>query len=201
MKLQRYYENLNILHDRTEPHRAYYIPASKRMDELVLHREHSDRMQLLSGIWKFRFYESIYDLKNEFWAEDFDRSGFGDISVPGVWQNFGFDTHQYTNIRYPFPFDPPYVLQDNPCGAYVTEFQYNRDEKAPRAYLNFEGVDSCFYVWLNGAKTSEDTNVSDFTDSVLKKFVSNKPNFIFPFSTVPDVKISYGDIIKLYKLA
>lgn len=150
MKLQRYYENLNILHDRTEPHRAYYIPASKRMDDLVLHREHSDRMQLLSGIWKFRFYESIYDLKNEFWAEDFDRSGFGDISVPGVWQNFGFDTHQYTNIRYPFPFDPPYVLQDNPCGAYVTEFQYNRDEKAPRAYLNFEGVDSCFYVWLNG---------------------------------------------------
>lgn len=53
-------------------------------------------------------------------------------------------------MRYPIPLDPPYVPQENPCGTYIHEFDYSREEKAPKAYLNFEGVDSCFYVWLNG---------------------------------------------------
>ena len=60
----------------------------------------------------------------------------------------GYDTHQYTNIRYPFPFDPPYVPQDIPCGTYAHTFVYHKDENAPKAFLNFEGVDSCFYVWI-----------------------------------------------------
>ena len=81
----------------------------------------------------------------------------------------GYDTHQYTNIRYPFPFDPPYVPQDIPCGAYVHNFEYSRDEKATKAFLNFEGVDSCFYVWINGSyigysQVSHMTSEFDVTD-------------------------------------
>ena len=59
------------------------------------------------------------------------------------------DNYQYT-IRYPFPFDPPYLPHDIPCGAYVNHFVYEKDDNAPKAFLNFEGVDSCYYVWLNG---------------------------------------------------
>ena len=81
----------------------------------------------------------------------------------------GYDTHQYTNIRYPFPFDPPYVPQDIPCGAYVHTFEYSRDEKAPKSFLTFEGVDSCFYVWINGSyigysQVSHMTSEFDVTD-------------------------------------
>ena len=57
---------------------------------------------------------------------------------------------RYTNVRYPIPLDPPYVPQENPCGAYVYKFDYKKQADIPRAYLNFEGVDSCFYVWING---------------------------------------------------
>ena len=71
--------------------------------------------------------------------------------MPGCWQNYGFDSHQYTNTRYPFPMDPPYVPEENPCGAYIHHFVYEPDEAAPKAFLNFEGVDSCYYVWLNGS--------------------------------------------------
>ena len=49
MIVPRCYENLSVLHENTMPARAYYIPASKRMDDLVEHREESDRMQLLNG--------------------------------------------------------------------------------------------------------------------------------------------------------
>lgn len=150
MIVPRYYEDLNVLHDNTMPPRAYYVPASKRMSDLTEHREKSDRLQLLNGTWKFRYYESIYDVTEAFYETGYDASGYDEIRVPGVWQMSGYDTHQYTNIRYPFPFDPPYVPQDNPCGAYVHTFRYEKEKRAPKAFLNFEGVDSCFYVWLNG---------------------------------------------------
>lgn len=150
MIVPRHYENVEVLHENTLPPRAYYIPASRRMDTLVENREDSDRFQLLNGDWRFSYKPSIYGLKEAFYEKDFDASSFGSIKVPGTWQTAGYDRHQYTNIRYPFPFDPPYIPQDNPCGAYIREFDYQRDEEAPAAFLNFEGVDSCFYVWLNG---------------------------------------------------
>ena len=151
MLVSRFYEDLNVMHDKTMPARTYYIPASVRMNDLVEHRERSDRFQLLNGEWKFQYYNSIYDVTESFYEKGYDVSGFDQVTVPGVWQMDGYDTHQYTNIRYPFPFDPPYVPQDIPCGAYVHNFEYNREKKASKAFLNFEGVDSCFYVWVNGA--------------------------------------------------
>ena len=169
MIVPRYYENLSVLHENTMPARAYYIPASKRMDNLVEHREESDRMQLLNGTWKFQYFNSIYDIQDSFFEKDYDTEHFDVIQVPSVWQMAGYDVHQYTNIRYPFPFDPPYVPQDIPCGAYVHTFDYSRDEKASRAFLNFEGVDSCFYVWINGSyvgysQVSHMTSEFDITD-------------------------------------
>lgn len=151
MIVPRYYEDLSVLHENTMPARAYFIPASKRMDNLVEHREESDRMQLLNGTWKFQCFNSIYDVQEPFFEKDYDTENFDEIQVPSVWQMAGYDTHQYTNIRYPFPFDPPYVPQDIPCGTYAHTFVYHKDENAPKAFLNFEGVDSCFYVWINGS--------------------------------------------------
>ena len=169
MNVPRYYENLSVLHENTMPARAYYIPASRRMDNLVEHREESDRMQLLNGTWKFQYFNSIYDIQDSFFEKNYDTENFDEIQVPSVWQMAGYDTHQYTNIRYPFPFDPPYVPQDIPCGAYVHTFEYSRDEKAPKSFLNFEGVDSCFYVWINGSyigysQVSHMTSEFDVTD-------------------------------------
>ena len=169
MIVPRYYENLSVLHENTMPARAYYIPASRRMDNLVEHREESDRMQLLNGTWKFQYFNSIYDIQDSFFEKNYDTENFDEIQVPSVWQMAGYDTHQYTNIRYPFPFDPPYVPQDIPCGVYVHTFEYSRDEKASKAFLNFEGVDSCFYVWINGSyigysQVSHMTSEFDVTD-------------------------------------
>ena len=169
MIVPRYYEDLSVLHENTMPARAYFIPASKRMDNLVEHREESDRMQLLNGTWKFQYFNSIYDVQEHFFEKDYDTENFDEIQVPSVWQMAGYDTHQYTNIRYPFPFDPPYVPQDIPCGTYAHTFVYHKDENAPKAFLNFEGVDSCFYVWINGSyvgysQVSHMTSEFDITD-------------------------------------
>lgn len=171
MIIPRHYENLHILHENTMPNRNYYIPAGKAYSTSLDARDHSDRVQFLNGTWKFRYYDSIYKLQDEFHSEGYDISGFDDIPVPSVWQMHGYDYHQYTNVRYPFAFDPPYVPKDNPCGAYVTDFIYDQNEDAPLAHLNFEGVDSCFYVWLNGryvgySQVSHSTSEFDITEFI-----------------------------------
>ena len=172
MIVPRYYENLEMLHENTMSPRAYYIPASVRKDDLIENRENSDRFLLLNGEWNFKYFDSIYEVTDVFYEEGYDISEFDKIAVPGVWQMAGYDSHQYTNIRYPFPFDPPYIPQDIPCGAYVHTFTYQKEEKAPKAFLNFEGVDSCFFVWMNGtyvgySQVSHATSEFDVT-SVLK---------------------------------
>ena len=152
MIVQRLYEDLSVLHQNTMPDRAYYIPSSTRGDRLAWQRESSDRLQMLSGCdWRFAFYPSIHDLEDHFYLPDYEAGKWWKKErVPFCWQMQGYDSPQYTNIRYPFPFDPPYVPQDNPCGAYLHHFEWKKDPKAPCVFLNFEGVDSCFYVWLNG---------------------------------------------------
>lgn len=116
MIVPRYYEDLGVLHEDAMPAGAYYIPASVRVETLVERREDSDRLQMLNGEWSFRYYKSIYEVKDAFYETDFDVTDNDRVPVPEVWQMAGYDCHQYTNIRYPFPFDPPYVPQDNPCG-------------------------------------------------------------------------------------
>ena len=169
MIVPRHYENINVLHENTMPNRSYYIPASKIMHTLVNDRKESERFQLLNDHWKFRYFRSIYELQVKFYETDFAGEEYELLTVPGMWQNYGFDRYQYTNIKYPFPFDPPYVPQDNPCGVYIYDFMYKKNPEAPKAYLNFEGVDSCFYVWINGnyvgySQVSHSTSEFDITD-------------------------------------
>lgn len=149
MLVKPYFEDLNVLHVGTEPNRAYYIPASEA-GSYYLDREQSDRFQSLNGNWLFHYEKSIWELEQAFYEESADLTDFREVPVPGMWQMYGVDSHQYVNLRYPFPIDPPYVPRDNPCGAYVRRFEYRSRQEAPRVFLNFEGVDSCFYVWLNG---------------------------------------------------
>ena len=172
MIVPRHYEDLKIMHENTMPSRAYYMPASHDMGPLVEDRFSSDRVICMNGTWEFQYFNSIYDLQEKFYEQGYDCSRFTQVEVPGMWQNYGYDSHQYTNVRYPIPLDPPYVPQENPCGAYVRKFYYEIPEEAPRAYLNFEGVDSCFYVWVNGkyvgySQVSHATSEFDVTE-VLK---------------------------------
>ena len=175
MIIPRHYENFDVLHENTEACRCYYIPDSGRNDQIVSLRESSQRLQMLSGCkWNFSFYKSIYDLKEEFYLPSYTAGDWWNKElVPFSWQMRGYDKNQYTNIRYPFPFDPPYVPQDNPCGAYRHHFTWHKNNKAVCTFLNFEGVDSCFYVWLNGkyvgySQVSHHTSEFDVTQFLVE---------------------------------
>lgn len=175
MRLEKYYENPDILHVGCEAPRAYYIPFSDKTAALTQPREDSDRYLSLNGKWNFKYCNSVYEMPE---LDDIEYSE--KITLPSCWQTMGYDTHNYTNVRYPFPFDPPYVPNDNPCAMY--ERRINLKKKADRRYyINFEGVDSCFYLWINGtlagySQVSHSTSELDITE--LLKSGRNRINIL-----------------------
>jgi beta-galactosidase len=112
----------------------------------------------LDGTWKFRLCGSLDDLTAGFEAPGFDDSGFGDITVPSLWQLAGVPgtpchgQPAYTNVTYPFPVDPPHVPDVNPTGEYRRTFTLPPDwDLSGSTLIRFEGVDSCFALFINGA--------------------------------------------------
>ena len=141
MKLPNYYEDPNTLHVGTCENRSYYIPCGQDLNS---------HATLLSGDWRFGYYPYPEAVPADFINPDFDDSSMDTIPVPSCWQCHGYDYHQYTNVNYPIPFDPPYVPKENASGAYRTTFTLSAEAAKQRNFLYFEGVDSCFYVWVNG---------------------------------------------------
>lgn len=138
-----FHEEPEKLHINTEPNRNYFIPFSKEANPFE-QREVSQRFYLLNGDWDFRFYDSFLDVEDDF----LDLDSTGSIPVPSNWQLYGYDKPMYLNIRYPIAYNPPYVPDENPVGLYRRKFQVDLADGFER-FLNFEGVDSCFYLYIN----------------------------------------------------
>ena len=158
-----YHQNPEILHVGALPPRAYCIPYPDTDSAMRGVREASDRMTLLNGLWEFAYYPSYAVMPETIDYKD-------TIPVPSVWQMHGYDHHQYTNVKYPFPYDPPFVPTDNPVGAYRRTFTL-RKRAGRRYHLHFEGVDSCLYLYVNGAfqgfsQVSHSTSAFDVTELI-----------------------------------
>lgn len=105
----------------------------------------------LSGAWRFRLSPRA-DASLDFVDTAFDDSGWDAIPVPSHWQLHGYGKPAYTNVNYPFPVDPPHVPTENPTGDYRQSFDVPSAWLAGRVVLRFDGVDSCFRVWVNGVE-------------------------------------------------
>ncbi len=137
------HNDLKIISENRLPQRAYYIPFSSADAALTGKKEHSERYQSLNGEWSFRYFESHLDV-----PENVAHISYGEtLPVPSCWECYGYGQIQYTNINYPFQYDPPYTLGVNPVGAYSREFQLRELEST---YLVFEGVSSYFELYVNG---------------------------------------------------
>ncbi|MHB8964223.1 MAG: glycoside hydrolase family 2 TIM barrel-domain containing protein, partial [Saccharofermentanales bacterium] len=145
----KYWENPKVLHIGCESPHAYFIPFADARSACEDSREDSEYFTSLNGSWKFKYHGSEQDFREEFCRGEYDAAGWDDLPVPSNWQMHGYDIPNYSNVCYPFPFDPPFVPDRNPAGFYIRDISL-----APAAdkdtYLVLEGVDSCFYVWVNG---------------------------------------------------
>ncbi|OXM15465.1 glycoside hydrolase family 2 TIM barrel-domain containing protein [Paenibacillus herberti] len=150
MNVNKYWEDTQTLHVNRETPRTYYIPYNSIEAAQSGKRSTSEAYQTLNGSWKFRYHTSVEEVNYNFYENNADTSGWDDLIVPSCWQTNGYDQMQYTNLNYPIPCDPPFVPDDNPAGLYTREFQVSGQWESKRKYIVFEGVNACFYVWVNG---------------------------------------------------
>lgn len=125
----RIYENPMKTSENREAARSYYIPGGR------------SEYRLLNGEWRFAYFDRDVDVPETI-------TEWKTIPVPSCWQLEGYDNPNYTNINYPYPCDPPYVPDDNPCGVYEREFEL--ECVWGRVYFVLEGVSSCAFVSVNG---------------------------------------------------
>lgn len=145
-----FHKTQKVLHVGCEEPRAYFVPGCTEKEAESERRADSGRFLSLCGEWRFLYFASP-DLIPDITSRDLPLADAPLMTVPRSWQTVpGYDTPNYTNVRYPFPVDPPNVPDDNPSALYFREFSLGEDfVKDRKLYLNFEGVDSCFYVWVN----------------------------------------------------
>ncbi|MFI3236700.1 MAG: glycoside hydrolase family 2 TIM barrel-domain containing protein [Lachnospiraceae bacterium] len=187
MFFEKYHENPEILHVGTEPTHNYFIPFASTQTNAVndafitaaispafimSQKAVSTQCQMLNGTWNFAYFDNMYQIPEVFLEDVHAITYPGEIPVPAPWQNHGYDHHHYSNVNYTIPFDPPYVPDENPCGIYQKSFSYTPNENTPVVTLNFEGVDSCFYVWVNNAfvgysQVAHATSEFDISDLLL----------------------------------
>ncbi len=167
--MKAYHKDLNSLHIGCEKPRAYYIPYHSEEAALNGNRDASERFTSLCGEWNFKFYGSFEDIEDDFLSADFSDK----ITVPMCWQvslGKGYDVPLYSNLFYPFPLDPPHVPDENPVGHYNRKFSILK-KNSKKYYINFEGVASCFYLYINGefcaySQVSHSTTEVDITDKI-----------------------------------
>lgn len=125
----RFYEDPRKTSENRQPQRSYYIPQGR------------SEYTLLNGQWRFAFFAHEHEADREITRWD-------TVSVPGCWQVQGYEHPNYTNINYPYPVDPPYAPDENPCGVYERDFVLER--KWGKVYFVLEGVATCGIIWVNG---------------------------------------------------
>lgn len=144
------WENPQVLARNREPAHATLTPYPDVDSALTGERGVSSLWKLLNGNWRFYYAPSPSDTPDGFETEVFDAAAWDTLTVPGNWQLAGYGKPNYTNVNYPYPVDPPRVPNDNPVGIYRRTFTLPAAWDMKQVFLVFEGVNSAFYVWLNG---------------------------------------------------
>lgn len=152
LKLKDFHKSLDMLHYNCEKPRAYFVPFPDKKSAESEKREDSAYFKTLCGTWDFKWYPSVYSVEGTN-VPVFPSEGYDKLDVPMNWQvalGRGYDVPNYTNVNYPYPVDPPHVPDENPCGLYRRDFTVTEKQIADKdVFINFEGVDSCFYLYVN----------------------------------------------------
>ena len=165
------YNDLSLVSENREPQRAYYIPFESRDTALTGDGKASDKYISLNGTWGFEYLETPLDIPEK--IEDIACSA--EIPVPSCWECYGYGQIHYTNINYPFQYDPPYTMSMNPVGVYTRKFNVCDTEKL---YMIFEGVSSYFELYINNEYVGMSRGSHMQAEFEITKYVSRGENTV-----------------------
>jgi beta-galactosidase len=140
---QTEWENPAIIEIGKEPPHAHFIPLANKNET----SDNSSLIKSLNGIWKFNYVDKPDERPASFFKNNFNDASWKKIEVPSNWEWQGFGIPIYTNIKYPFPKNPPFISHDyNPVGSYRTSFTVPKNFNGKETILHFASVTGCMYV-------------------------------------------------------
>jgi beta-galactosidase len=147
------WENPKMFGQNKEPAHCTLIPYEDHKQALRDKPERSPFYLSLNGTWKFHWTRQPADRPGDFFKPEVDVIWWDDIPVPSNWEMHGYGIPIYINAGYPFPANPPYIPHDyNPVGSYRRDFDVPLTWKDRQVFIHFAGVQSAFYLWINGKK-------------------------------------------------
>lgn len=157
------WENEKVFQINREEPTVNTVPFVSTTQALYNRYEQSPYFSSLDGAWKFKWSKSPNDRPKDFHKPDFNDSQWKSLTVPSNWETNGYGTPIYSNITYPFAYDPPKIMkavdadwtkakEPNPVGSYRKEVSIPLDWENMETFIRFEGVQSAFYLWVNGQK-------------------------------------------------
>lgn len=182
-------ENPELLGINKEPSHATLMPYANLKEALVAKRHASSFSQSLNGDWKFNWVPTPEKRPVDFYKSDYDVSGWKEIAVPSNWEVKGYGTPFYRNLGYTIKKDYPRVMSEpekwytsynerNPVGSYRREFTLPAEWEGRRNFITFDGVDSAFFLWINGEKVGFSVNSRNAAEFDLTKYLKPGKNII-----------------------
>ena len=182
-------ENPELLGINKEPYHAVLMPYANQQEALAANRHASSFCMTLNGAWKFNWVASPEQRPVNFYKTDFDVSGWKDIPVPSNWEVQGYGTPFYRNNGYTIKKDFPHVMSEpdkkytayterNPVGSYRRNFVVPAQWAGRRIFLTFDGVDSGFFLWINGQKVGFSVNSRNAAEFDITPYLKSGNNTI-----------------------
>ncbi len=171
------WENPAVNEINRETPRAYFIPYASVEQASQFDIWKSPNLQTLNGTWQFHISHKPADRPVDFYKNDFNNKDWKTIQVPGNWELQGFDIPIYSNIRYPFEANPPYIQKFyNPVGSYKRTFTIPEKWNGQDIYLHFGAVTSAMYVWVNEQKVGYSEDSKTPAEFNITKFLKKGEN-------------------------
>ena len=182
-------EDLQATEVNKEAPHAILMPYETQRQALQGNRRQSPYARDLNGPWKFNWVKTPEERPVDFYKPEFDVSKWKTIPVPSCWQTEGYGTPYYRNIGYIFKIDPPRVMSEpptnftayverNPVGSYRRDFEVPAGWAGRRIFVTFDGVDSCFFLWINGKKVGYSTNSRNPAEFDVTDYVKPGKNLV-----------------------
>ena len=165
------------------PHHATLMPYNNFKEAEACNRYESSRCKLLNGKWRFKLYKNYAYKPTDFAQPHYDSHNWDSIQVPGSWTMQGYDQNQYCNVRYPWEGSedicPPNApTNHNPVGCYLKRIHINKDMLEKRVVLCFEGVESAFYLYINGERIGYSESTFNRSEFDISKYLVEGSNVI-----------------------
>lgn len=165
------------------PQHATFMPYASFEEAQKAERYASSRCKVLNGKWKFKLYKNYAYRPSDFAQVHYDTHNWDTVQVPGSWQMQGYDQSQYCNVRYPWEghediCPPAAPTKHNPVGCYVKRIHVGADLLQKRVVLCFEGVESAFYLYVNGQRVGYSESSFNRTEFDVTRYLQEGSNVI-----------------------